>query len=732
MCKIGSIAACGFETMAVQLDSYRTIFECSPDAMLVVDESGCIVVSNAAAQGLFGRGNLEGLPLESFVPQCRFTQGTDFKSCFLHAGGDQIPVDLTISPLDIDGRTHAIIFVRDETEPANLKNQLNQTRNRYETLLAAIPEIITEVDVEKRYRWANSAGLAFFGDDMIGREASFYFVGQQHTYETVSPLFEGESEAVYVESWQRRHDGEPRLIAWQCRSLADPDGRLIGAISSGRDITDARKNEHELQQQRMLLDHMGRLARIGGWEFDVATMQGRWTEEVARIHDVDISELSVSKGISFYEGKHRELIETSIRNAIENGVPYDIELELISAKGVRKWVRTRGVPVERDGKVVRLEGLIQDITDLKRAREARKESEKAFESIFNASLAGIGIRNLDDGKFVAVNDALLDVYGYEREEIIGHSPEELGLWLDREQRREVLDTLGRQGKVTPFKMHGVKKNGQICTLISSALKIVLGGKNSVIITLMDITEQERMEEILENRNREINTLFNRQIATHTASAIAHELNQPLLAISAYCEAASRMIKAGNIADKRLPDALESAVLQTKRAAQSLREMLNQLNKPTENTEPLDLNHEIGDALDIVSANLGRTLRVNLQLEKGLPAVRATRLHVQKVLLNLINNGIEAMAEAGMAPEEMRMTLSTASVGHFAQVTLTDNGPGLREPAKIFTTFYSTKPKGIGMGLSISRSLIEDHGGKLWFSPAEDRGAVFHFTLPFDK
>nr|HQT25919.1 ATP-binding protein [Burkholderiales bacterium] len=274
--------------------------------------------------------------------------------------------------------------------------------------------------------------------------------------------------------------------------------------------------------------------------------------------------------------------------------------------------------------------------------------------------------------------------------------------------------------------------GETCTLIASALRIILNGENCVIIILMDITENEKMEEMLESRHREINNLFNRQIAMHTASAIAHELNQPLLAVSAYCEAASRMVKTGNTSDKRLPDALESAVIQTKRAAQSLREMLNQLNKPAELVESLDLNREIMDALDILSANLGGNARITLELEEGLPAVLASRLHVQKVLLNLLNNSIEAMTEAEMAPEDMLLNLQTEAAGNFVQVTLTDNGPGLKEPSKVFTTFYTTKSRGMGMGLSISRSLIEDLGGKLWFVPSEGRGAIFRFTLPFEK
>jgi putative nucleotidyltransferase with HDIG domain/PAS domain S-box-containing protein len=116
---------------------------------------------------------------------------------------------------------------------------------RQEALLAAIPEIVTEVDRHKVYAWANKAGLDFFGDDMIGREAAFYFEGEQDTYAKVEPLFRGDENTIYVESWQRRKDGQKRLLAWWCRTLKDSRGRVIGALSSARDITEQRRAEDE-------------------------------------------------------------------------------------------------------------------------------------------------------------------------------------------------------------------------------------------------------------------------------------------------------------------------------------------------------------------------------------------------------------------------------------------------------------------------------------------------------
>jgi PAS domain S-box-containing protein len=125
---------------------------------------------------------------------------------------------------------------------------------RLEAILAAVPDIIMEVDENKVYTWANYAGKTFFGDDVIGKEAAHYFEGAQETYAVVSPLFEGSEDVIYLESWQRRRDGEVRLLAWWCRVLKDAAGEVIGALSTARDITEARRAEEEVRRLKEELE----------------------------------------------------------------------------------------------------------------------------------------------------------------------------------------------------------------------------------------------------------------------------------------------------------------------------------------------------------------------------------------------------------------------------------------------------------------------------------------------
>jgi PAS domain S-box-containing protein len=128
------------------------------------------------------------------------------------------------------------------------EENLKRLSSRQQVLLSAIPDIIMEVDVNKIYTWANRSGLEFFGEDVIGREAAFYFEGQQDVYNRVDPLYSGSDNIIYIESWQRRKDGQKRLLAWWGRVLKDLRGNVIGVLSSARDITESKLAEEEIKR----------------------------------------------------------------------------------------------------------------------------------------------------------------------------------------------------------------------------------------------------------------------------------------------------------------------------------------------------------------------------------------------------------------------------------------------------------------------------------------------------
>lgn len=146
-------------------------------------------------------------------------------------------VNLTIDSLE-----------RTQTEKKKIAEKLQALSQRQQALLAAIPDIVMEVDKDKVYTWANQAGIKFFGKEVVGKTAAFYFEGKQKTYQVVEPLFHGDDNVFYVESWQRRQDGQKRLLAWWSHVLKDENGNVIGAISTARDITERKKNEQVLEK----------------------------------------------------------------------------------------------------------------------------------------------------------------------------------------------------------------------------------------------------------------------------------------------------------------------------------------------------------------------------------------------------------------------------------------------------------------------------------------------------
>ncbi len=171
-----------------------------------------------------------------------------------------------------------------------------------------------EVDAGKVYTWANRAGLDFFGEACIGREAGHYFVGEQNVYEVVAPLFSGDESVIYVESWQRRQDGETRLLAWWCRVLKDAEGNATGAISSARDITEARKQEESLLLRSLVIDQIQDLVTVTDLSGAITYVNQAQVETLGYPRDTLLGKSTEIYGEDAARGTtQREVLETTLR-----------------------------------------------------------------------------------------------------------------------------------------------------------------------------------------------------------------------------------------------------------------------------------------------------------------------------------------------------------------------------------------------------------------------------------
>jgi PAS domain S-box-containing protein len=257
------------ESLRESEERFRALVEQAPEAIVVfeVDENR-FVQANANAERLFGCSREEllksgperfysslqpdNLPItESIKANIDHTLAGEkmvFERAIRNAEGKDLICEVRL--IRLPSANHRLIrnSYIDITERKQAEEALRALHERYEAILTAIPDIIAEVDDNKVYTWVNPTGFDFFGEDVLGKDAAYYFEGQQETYSIVEPMFGGDSQVFYVESWQRRRDGEKRLLAWWCRGLRDENGKIIGAISTGRDITDSKGAEEEVRR----------------------------------------------------------------------------------------------------------------------------------------------------------------------------------------------------------------------------------------------------------------------------------------------------------------------------------------------------------------------------------------------------------------------------------------------------------------------------------------------------
>ena len=250
------------EALRESEEKYRLVVENATEAIYVLQE-GVFVFANAACARAAGMSAAEliGKPMSAFNPEAERALAMDYhlrtlrgeiptgqREIRVQLRGRERWLSLSNARVQWNGRPAVLCFATDVSERKQAEEALQRLSARHETLLAEIPDIVMEVDANKVYTWANPAGYEFFGADVIGKEAASYFVGEQETYAKVQPLFDGAAGTFYVESWQRRKDGERRLLGWWCRAAENAERQAVGALSSARDITEQRKMEDALRE----------------------------------------------------------------------------------------------------------------------------------------------------------------------------------------------------------------------------------------------------------------------------------------------------------------------------------------------------------------------------------------------------------------------------------------------------------------------------------------------------
>ena len=375
----------------------RLLFQSSTIGLALARMDGTLVQVNSTYAAIIGHSIPETLELtywditpakysdqEQAQRESLRTTGRygPYEKEYIHKDGHLVPVRLSGLIIERGGEQFIWSSVEDITASKRAEEELNQNRTFIESIINASPDIIYIYDIEARKNVYVNEGIQHIlgytdqetkamGSDLISTlmhpdDFVEYLRDTVPRYSTASG-----SELIEHEYRMRTKNGVWRwLHSKESIFVRNEDGTPKQIFGIVEDITESMKTGEALKERENLLSAVGRMAKVGGWEFDTATLKGTWTDEVARIHDLQPGqETNAEIGLSFYHGESREKILQAIKEAIELAKPYDLELEMVTAAGRRKWVRTIGEPVKSNDKVVKLRGSFQDITELKQSEE---------------------------------------------------------------------------------------------------------------------------------------------------------------------------------------------------------------------------------------------------------------------------------------------------------------------------------------------------------------------------
>ncbi|MBN9503272.1 MAG: hypothetical protein BGO01_16210 [Armatimonadetes bacterium 55-13] len=535
-------------------------------------------------------------------------------------------------------------------------------------------------------------------------------------------VFQGETQL-------NRVDGEPIHVLFSM-TLPGLDPETGFVVCNVADIT-------ERKHSQALFDVMSRHAKVGGWQFDARTGKGSWTDEVARIHDLDPSdESTVEMGLSFYQGEHLEKISKAVQLAVEEGLPYDLEVEMTTATGQKKWVRTQGIPVMQNGQVVSVGGAIQDITAQKEAElllqqlntnleqqvsdrtaeseAARRHMQQILDSIpLMVSYWDADLRN----RFA--NRAHLQWFGVEDGSLEGRAMSELVPEERLAKSRHLIDS-ALAGEAQIFQRVVLRPDGQSRHCQVYHIPDVHEGEVRGFYSIVhDITDLKQTEAALQAANHELEAF---------TYAVAHDLRAPLRAMSGFSLALEEDL------DDRLDSETRRYLREISKASVKMGELIDgllTLSRSTQGAVKRELVDVSALALEIrdevVRGNDERG--VNWEIQSGMSAVGDARM-IATVLRNLMGNAWKYTSHM----EGARIRVYSEKLGDTCHFVVADNGAGfdMAHTDRLFKPFQRLHRQdefvGIGIGLATVERIVRRHGGQLIAHGEPGKGAQFSFTL----
>ncbi|PWU05987.1 MAG: hypothetical protein C5B51_13255, partial [Terriglobia bacterium] len=452
--------------------------------------------------------------------------------------------------------------------------------------------------------------------------------------------------------------------------------------------------------------------------------------------------LDQAKGWGWADAVHPEdrgRLLGSWRAGLAAGKPIEEEARVRGADRQYRWLLFRSVP-QRDasGKIVKWYGKSMDIDDRKRAEATLVETETRFRTYIDHATDAFFVLDFEKGTILDANRQACENLGYPREELIGKSVFEFDAGLDPEWLNRNIRPRIEAGESVTFETRHRRKDGSVFPVEIRARAFQTEGRTVNLSLVRDITERKRAEEERERlRQLEADLAHINRVSMmgELAASVAHEVNQPLTGIVSNGSACLRFL--GNDAPdlEEVREAVRDIVRDGKRAGEVIARIRALAKRAAPPREPLDLNETIQEVLALVGDEARRkAVAIRTEFADDLFPVFGDRVQLQQVLLNLVMNAMDAMSSVEDRERQLAIRTQNVDGEDRVRVTVKDSGTGMdaQTMARVFEAFYTTKPGGMGMGLSICRSIVQSHGGRLWAEANAGPGTSFHFTLPRDQ
>lgn len=686
-----------------------------------------------------------------------------------------------------------IITSSDITRFKGVEEKFREKETFFRSLIRTIPDLVWLKDPKGTYLACNSKFEKLLGasekeitgkndyDFMARKSADFFRKHDLEALKNGGPT-KNEEQVFFAD------DGHMEILETIKTPMYSKDGELAGVLGIGRDITERKKNEETLRYNEKLLNEMGRMAKIGGWQFDPATGSGSWTDEVARIHDLNPGdETNMELGLSFYGEESRKKVEKAIETAIKFGTPYDLELELITKKGIRKWVHTICEPVTEEGRVVQMRGSFQDITAQKLSEQHIGHLNRVLNAIRDINILIVHESDLD----VLINEGcrlLVDNLGYRSAMIVLADEDEKPVSFARAGSEEIFkpfeEAVKKDGRLScpqnvghdrgPEHICEASRSSGHCPYAGDALNnsvcirlihegidygrfLIVTGEDSAMDEeekglLIEMTgdlafaiKSARMEKkreaseykhkLLEKRMLKMERL---EAIGRLAGGVAHDYNNILSIITINAEFAIQ----DTDADSPVQDFLVEILKAARRSADITRQLLAFARKQTIVPRILDLNDCIESTLKMIRRLIGEDIDLLWYPEKGLWQVRTDPSQMDQILANLCINSRDSIKGVGKITIETRNTVFDQSYcdvhpgfipGEFVLLVVSDNGEGIKpeDMDRIFEPFFTTKEigKGTGLGLATIYGIVKQNNGFINVYSEREAGTSIKIYLP---